>query len=151
MPNSIVLQNITTKKYVHVIGHNIPEGGDVEMVDTAEEATAFPGKEYADYAWKKFHQFIDNSAMIAFKTVAFQLKATIILTSDEDIEVREIQQIRDIKGHIKGRLYEEGDDQVLRNATGQIVGRYVKSANATRDHSGRNIGYGNQIMTLLPG
>jgi len=64
------MQDMVTKKYVKVIGHNIPEGGDVEMVDDINQATAYPGKCYADYAWKKFHQFIDCSAMISFKTVA---------------------------------------------------------------------------------
>lgn len=70
MSDLIVMQDQSTKLYVHVIGHNIPEGDDVEWVDNIEDATQYPGQEYALYAWKKFHQFIDNSAMIVFKTVA---------------------------------------------------------------------------------
>lgn len=70
MPISFAMQDITTKKYVKVVGHNIPEGGDVVMVDNINDATPYPGLCYIDYAWKKFHQFIDNSAMISFKIVA---------------------------------------------------------------------------------
>lgn len=65
--------------------------------------------------------------------------------------MREIQTIRNAQGKLLGRLYEDSnpDNQVLQNATGAVVGRYTKFSNITFNGAGRNMGYGNILLTLV--
>jgi hypothetical protein len=50
-----------------------------------------------------------------------------------------------------GHREDNGDRIVLRDYTGRLVGEYIPSENTTRDHTGRAIGFGDLLGTLLRG
>ena len=59
------------------------------------------------------------------------------------------QELRDRTGWLMGTLYINSDSQELRDRHGTYVGKYDQGANETRDRTGRLVGSGNLLMTLL--
>ena len=59
------------------------------------------------------------------------------------------QELRDRSGTLMGTLYISSDSQELRDRTGTYLGKYDQRANETRDRTGRLVGSGNLLMTLL--
>lgn len=58
--------------------------------------------------------------------------------------------IRDHTGKIIGFIEDDGKGgQIARNFYGQIVGKYDKMHNVTRDFYGRQVAQGNQVLGLL--
>ena len=66
--------------------------------------------------------------------------------------MRLLQTIQNVQGKTLGKLYEDSNpgDQVLHSLGGAVLGRYYQSGNVTHDGSGRIVGRGNVLMTLIP-
>lgn len=60
------------------------------------------------------------------------------------------EAIKDWQGKILGFVETDSSgNKVLRNFAGQILGKYDKSLNVTRDFYGRQVAKGDCLMTLL--
>lgn len=60
------------------------------------------------------------------------------------------EKITDFGGRIIGYIEQKPNgDKVLSAFSGVILGYYYKSKNQTQDFSGRIVGYGDVLMTLL--
>ncbi|MBM3902275.1 MAG: hypothetical protein FJ379_09320 [Verrucomicrobia bacterium] len=60
------------------------------------------------------------------------------------------QELRDRSGKLLGKIRPSGSKLEIRNASGMIRGTYDPMRDETRDSSGRLIGRGNLLATLLP-
>tara|TARA_B110000495_G_scaffold192720_1_gene197187 strand:+ start:724 stop:918 length:195 start_codon:yes stop_codon:yes gene_type:complete len=61
-----------------------------------------------------------------------------------------IQQIRDQKGHLLGTISSEPNEQQnVRDSRGRFLASYDPHTNVTRDASGRAIGTGNSLASLV--
>ena len=60
------------------------------------------------------------------------------------------QDLRDRSGRLIGRIESKSDGkQEIRDASGRLKGHYDPKSNQTRDSSGRLVGTGNLLTTLL--
>ena len=59
-------------------------------------------------------------------------------------------ELRDRHGRLLGTIKIYGDRQELRDRTGTLLGTYDARADQTRDRTGRLVGSGNLLTTLLP-
>ena len=60
------------------------------------------------------------------------------------------QEIRDRKGHLLGTISSgPNNQQNARDARGRFLGSYDLHTNVTRDASGRTIGTGNSLASLI--
>lgn len=59
------------------------------------------------------------------------------------------QELRDKNGKLLGKISEVGNNLEIRNALGQLKGKYDPKVNETRDALGRLVGKGNQLSALL--
>jgi len=60
------------------------------------------------------------------------------------------QDLRDRSGRLIGRIEIKSDGkQEIRDASGRLKGHYDPKSNQTRDSSGRLVGTGNLLTTLL--
>ncbi len=59
------------------------------------------------------------------------------------------QELRDHTGKLLGRIKSIGDKYEIRDAYGRLKGRYDPERNETRDDTGRLIGKGNLLTSLL--
>lgn len=68
MPNSLVIQNLNTKQFLHVVGGNIPTSKqDCEWLMDPNKATHFPGQCYVDYALKQVDKIFGNNLLVNSK------------------------------------------------------------------------------------
>lgn len=59
------------------------------------------------------------------------------------------QILRDRNSRIIGRIEDRPNEQIIRDANSRIKGRYDKRTNTTRDESGRIVGTGNLLASLI--
>ena len=59
------------------------------------------------------------------------------------------QDLRDASGRLIGRIKEVIGKLEIRDASGRLKGRYDPHTNVTRDASGKKLGAGNLLTTLL--
>ena len=59
------------------------------------------------------------------------------------------QDLRDRTGKLLGRIKEVGGKFEIRSATGALKGKYDSKTNETRDATGRLVGKGNLLSSLL--
>lgn len=57
--------------------------------------------------------------------------------------------IRDASGKKLGEIRQQGNKQIAFDASGRKVGEYDEDQDVTRDRSGRKVGSGNQLSSLL--
>ncbi|MFM7215526.1 MAG: hypothetical protein ACKO3H_11690 [Verrucomicrobiota bacterium] len=60
------------------------------------------------------------------------------------------QELRDRSGKLLGKIRPSGSKLEIRDASGMIRGTYDPKRDETRDSSGRLVGRGNLLATLLP-
>lgn len=58
-------------------------------------------------------------------------------------------ELRDRKGRLLGRIKEVSGKLELRDRSGKLKGRYDPHTNVTRDATGKRIGTGNLLVSLL--
>jgi len=58
-------------------------------------------------------------------------------------------ELRDKRGRLLGRIKEVSGKLELRDQRGRILGRYDPHTNITRDSTGKRIGTGNLLASLL--
>ena len=59
------------------------------------------------------------------------------------------EKLKDRSGKLLGTIHDRGDKAELRDTSGKLLGIYDKKHNKTTDTSGRLIGTGNLLTTLL--
>ncbi len=59
------------------------------------------------------------------------------------------KEIKDNHGRVIGRIYDQGHQIIIKNEHGSSIGFYRKNENATYDSSGRRVGSGNLLETLV--
>lgn len=59
------------------------------------------------------------------------------------------QELRDSSQRLIGYLQDIGDYVEIRNNSAKLLGKYYPNVNETRDSSGRLVGKGNLLTTLL--
>lgn len=59
------------------------------------------------------------------------------------------QRLSDSSGHTLGYIDDRPNEQQAFDASGRRVGRYDKKANKTYDASGKTVGTGNLLSTLV--
>lgn len=60
------------------------------------------------------------------------------------------QELRDRSGRLLGKIRPSGSKFEIRDASGMIRGTYDPNRDETRDSSGRLVGKGNLLATLIP-
>jgi hypothetical protein len=58
-------------------------------------------------------------------------------------------ELKDKSGFLIGKIHDLANYLELRDKQGYVKGRYSKSTNETRDHSGMLVGKGNLLSMLL--
>ncbi len=58
-------------------------------------------------------------------------------------------ELRDRRGRLLGRIKEVSGKLELRDRSGKLKGRYDPHSNVTRDATGKKVGRGNLLVSLL--